>query len=255
MATVQVRDAEGEVVAERDLAAELFDAPVNVPLMHQVVVAALASLRAGTHSTKTRGDVSGGGKKPWRQKGTGRARQGSIRAPQWVGGGVAHGPHPRSYEMRVNKKMRRAALRSALTDAAQSGKLAVVEGLAFDGPRTKDAVALLDRLDVAGNVLVVIAAPDEAIEKSFRNLPTVRVAYPGNLSTYDLLYADRVVFTTEALDALQGRSEETPAERPDETGAAPDEPADDGADATEAGEEPDATQGDDNPEMPEEAGV
>jgi large subunit ribosomal protein L4 len=148
--------------------------------------------------------VRGGGKKPWRQKGTGRARQGSIRAPQWMGGGISHGPSPRSYEMRVNRKMKKGALRSALSDAAQSGKLAVVSGLSFDGPRTKDALGVLDAFGLEGRVLLVIDAPDEAIEKSFRNLPQVKIDYPGNLSTYDLLYADRVLLTTDALAVLSG---------------------------------------------------
>jgi large subunit ribosomal protein L4 len=121
MPKVQVVDAAGKKVAQRELAPEVFEARVSVPLMHQVVVAGMAAIRRGTHSTKTRGDVSGGGRKPWRQKGTGRARQGSIRAPQWSGGGVAHGPHPRDHSMRVNKKMKRGALRSALTDAVTSG--------------------------------------------------------------------------------------------------------------------------------------
>jgi large subunit ribosomal protein L4 len=205
MATVDVRDVKGEVVAQRELPAELFEAPVNVAVMHEVVRAGMAAQRAGTHSTKTRGDVSGGGRKPWRQKGTGRARQGSIRAPQWSGGGVAHGPKPRDHSIRVNKKVKKAALRSALSDAAQTGKLAVVDGLAFDGPRTKDAVALFAALELEGRVLVVVAAPDDAMEKSFRNLPNAKVDYPGNLSTFDLLYADRVLFTTEALDALSGK--------------------------------------------------
>jgi large subunit ribosomal protein L4 len=204
MATVEVRDVQGEVTGTRELPAELFEAPVNTAVMYQVVVAGAALQRAGTHSTKTRGEVSGGGVKPWRQKGTGRARQGSIRAPHWTGGGVAHGPKPRDHAKRVNKKMRRLALRSALTDAAASGKLAAVQGLAFDGPRTKDAVAIMRALDLRGNVLLVLPAPDEAVERSFRNLPEVRVVFPGNLSTFDVLYADRVVFTAEALDALSG---------------------------------------------------
>src|SRR6266513_5687137 len=127
-----VRSGKGKKVSERELPADLFEAPVNVPLMHQVVVAGMAALRRGTHSTKTRAEVRGGGRKPWRQKGTGRARHGSIRSPIWMGGGVAHGPKPRDYSMRVNKKMKRAALRGALTDAAQSGKLAAVEALAFE---------------------------------------------------------------------------------------------------------------------------
>jgi large subunit ribosomal protein L4 len=206
MATVEVRDTEGKVLEQRELPADFFDAPINAPLMHQVVVAGLAAVRAGTHSTKTRAEVAGGGRKPWRQKGTGRARQGSIRAPQWVGGGVAHGPKPRSYEMRVNKKMKRNALRSALSDAVQSDKLAVIRGLAFDGPRTKDARELLDALGLDGHVLLVLAGPDEAVEKSFRNLPNVKIEYPGNISTYDVLYADKLLFTAEALDVLEGGS-------------------------------------------------
>src|SRR6266487_2203116 len=206
MATAPLLDRSGKKVSDRELPAELFEAPVNVPLMHQVVVAGAAAQRAGTHSTKTRGEVSGGGVKPWRQKGTGRARQGSIRSPHWAGGGVAHGPKPRDYAMRVNKKMKRAALRSALADAAASGKLAVVEGLTFDGPRTRDAVGVLRALDLRGRVLVVLSEPDEAVEKSFRNLPEVKIVYPGNLSTYDLLAADRVLFTSASLDLLTGES-------------------------------------------------
>src|SRR5438874_13821033 len=148
MPSVEVRDAQGEVLGQRELPDELFGGPVNVAVMHQVVVAGAAAQRTGTHSTKTRGEVSGGGVKPWRQKGTGRARQGSIRAPHWAGGGVAHGPKPRDYEVRVNKKMRRAALRSALSDALASGKLALVDQLAFEGPKTSDAVSLLRALEL-----------------------------------------------------------------------------------------------------------
>ncbi len=204
MARVEVRDVQGNVLEERELPEDLFGVPVNVAVMHQVVVAGMASQRAGTHSTKTRAEVTGGGKKPWRQKGTGRARQGSIRAPQWMGGGIAHGPKPRSYEMRVNRKMKRVALRSALSDAAQSGKLALVSGLSFEGPRTKDALGVLEAFGLEGAVLIVIAAPDEAVEKSFRNLPQVKIDYPGNLNTYDVLYADRVLLTTEAVAILSG---------------------------------------------------
>jgi large subunit ribosomal protein L4 len=206
MATVDVRDIKGEVVARRELPADMFEAEVRGALMHTVVRAGMAAQRAGTHSAKTRGEVSGGGRKPWRQKGTGRARQGSTRAPQWTGGGAAHGPKPRDHSIRINKKMKKAALRSALSDAAQTGKLAVVQGLAFDAPRTKDAVTLLEALALEGRVLLVVSAPDEALEKSFRNLPDVKIDYPGNLSTFDVLYADRVVFTTEALDVLSGRA-------------------------------------------------
>jgi large subunit ribosomal protein L4 len=218
MATIEVRDVRGEVLAERDLPADLFDAPVNAVIMHQVVVAGMAARRAGTHDTKTRAEVSGGGKKPWRQKGTGRARHGSTRSPIWTGGGVAHGPKPRDHSVRVNKKVRRASLRSALSDALQSGKLAVVDRLMFDAPRTKDAVAVLDALGLEGKVLIVLGRPDDPTEKSFQNLARVKVDYPGNLSTFDVLYADRVLFTSEALNLLSGQEWEwVPAEPDAET--------------------------------------
>ena len=159
MATIDVLDATGKKTGTRELPGTIFEAPVNVSLMHQVVVAGLAGIRAGTHSTKTRGEVSGGGKKPWRQKGTGRARQGSIRSPQWSGGGVAHGPTPHDHDQRINKKMRRGALRSALTDALLSGKLAMVEELAFDEPKTREAIAVLEALDLRGRILVILREP------------------------------------------------------------------------------------------------
>jgi large subunit ribosomal protein L4 len=208
MASVTVVSAEGKKVTDRELSPEVFDAKVSVPLMHQVVLAGAAAVRRGTHATKTRGDVSGGGKKPWRQKGTGRARQGSTRAPQWTGGGVVHGPQPRDHSMRVNKKMKRGALRSALTDTLRSGKLVVVDALAFDGPRTKQAVELLDRLEVGeGKILLVIPRPtqDGAVEKSFRNIRGVRVSYAGALGVYELLAADKVLVTSAALDVLEGK--------------------------------------------------
>ena len=208
MASIDTMDAAGTKTGSRDLPADLFEAPVNVPLMHQVVVASMAGLRAGTHKVKTRGDVRGGGKKPWRQKGTGRARQGSIRAPQWAGGGVAHGPVVRDHDQRINKKMRRGALRSALTDAHAGGKLAVIDALSFEEPKTKRAVEILDALKVEGRILLVLAQPTDtgAVEKSFRNLVHVRVSYAGGLGTYDVLLADRIVVTTDALDALEGVS-------------------------------------------------
>jgi large subunit ribosomal protein L4 len=214
MATIEIRDVAGKASGSRELAPELFEANVNVPLMHQVVLAGLAAIRAGTHATKTRGDVSGGGKKPWRQKGTGRARQGSIRSPQWTGGGVVHGPHPRSHEMRVSKKMRKGAMRSALSDALASGKLAVVDELAFEGPKTKAAVELLSALELTGQVLIVLPEPSStgAVELSFRNLPHTRVRYAGGLGVYDVLYADRVLFTAAALDAIEGKPAEAGTE-------------------------------------------
>ena len=232
MAAIDILDAQGKKSGSRDLAAGVFEAPVSVPLMHQVVIAGLAGLRAGTHSTKTRGEVSGGGRKPWRQKGTGRARQGSIRSPQWVGGGVAHGPQPRDHSMRVNKKMRKGALRSALTDALASGKLAVVSEIAFDEPKTKRAAELLSTLELSGKVLVVLAEPtgDGAAEKSFRNLTDVKVAYAGGLGTYDVLWADRVLLTGDALDALEGKGSAPEAEK----GSAPESEK---GSAPEAGED------------------
>ena len=214
MASLDLQSVAGKAMGKRELPDSWFGAPVNVPLMHQVVVAGAAARRAGTHSTKTRGDVSGGGRKPWRQKGTGRARQGSIRAPQWSGGGVVHGPVPRDHSVRVNKKMRAASLRSALTDASVSGKLALVEDITFDAPSTKDALSLLSALELEGKVLFVLSEPNADTELSFRNLQSVKIAYPGNLSTYDLLYADRILFTASALDRLTGETTVAPDAAP-----------------------------------------
>jgi large subunit ribosomal protein L4 len=221
MPKVQVVDASGKKMGQRELAPEVFEARVSVPLMHQVVVAGMAAIRRGTHATKTRGDVSGGGRKPWRQKGTGRARQGSIRAPQWSGGGVAHGPHPRDHSMRVNKKMKRGALRSALTDALTSGKVSVVDELSFDEPKTRRAAEVIEALELEGAVLLVLPGPssDGIVERSFRNLASVRVAYVPALAVYEVLAADRVLFTQGALDALEGgtqRAEATSDEAPGE---------------------------------------
>ena len=219
MATIDIVDAAGKKSGTRDLPAAIFETPINVPLMHQVVVAAMAGKRAGTHKVKTRGEVRGGGVKPWRQKGTGRARQGSIRAPQWTGGGVVHGPVVRTHDQRINKKMVKGALRSALTDAATSGKLIAIKELTFDEPKTKQAAETLSALECEGRVLLVLDRPtdDGAIEKSFRNLTHVKIAYARGLGTYDVLLADHLVFTADALDALEGSSDggdaSTPAEK------------------------------------------
>jgi large subunit ribosomal protein L4 len=223
MPKVQVVDASGKKVAQRELAPEVFEARVSVPLMHQVVVAGMAAIRRGTHATKTRGDVSGGGRKPWRQKGTGRARQGSIRAPQWSGGGVAHGPHPRDHSMRVNKKMKRGALRSALTDALTSGKVSVVDELSFDEPKTRRAAEVIEALELEGSVLLVLPGPssDGIVERSFRNLASVRVAYVPALAVYEVLAADRVLFTQGALDALEGGTQPAQATLDETPGKAP----------------------------------
>jgi large subunit ribosomal protein L4 len=187
--------------------------------MHQVVVAGMASLRRGTHSVKTRGMVSGGGKKPWRQKGTGRARQGSTRAPQWTGGGVVHGPLPRDHDMRVNKKMKRGGLRSALTDALESGKLVVLDDLDISLPKTKRAVEIITALELEGKLLFVLPSPSEtgAVEKSFRNVRGVRIAYARSLGVYEVIAADKVVLTRQALDTLEGAPAE-PAEATPEAG-------------------------------------
>jgi large subunit ribosomal protein L4 len=223
MPRVQVVDASGKKVAQRELAPEVFEARVSVPLMHQVVVAGMAAVRRGTHATKTRGEVSGGGRKPWRQKGTGRARQGSIRAPQWSGGGVAHGPHPRDHSMRVNKKMKRGALRSALTDALTSGKVSVVDELSFDEPKTRRAAEVIEALELEGAVLLVLPGPssDGIVERSFRNLASVRVAYVPALAVYEVLAADRVLFTQGALDALEGGTQPAEATSDEAPGKAP----------------------------------
>src|SRR6266540_4005495 len=182
-----------------ELPDEIFAAKVNVPLIHQVVVAQQAAARQGTHATKTRGEVRGGGKKPYRQKGTGRARQGSLRAPQYAGGGVVHGPQPRSYVQRTPKKMKAAALRGALSDRLSHGRILVVSGFVDgDVPRTKDAVAVLASAVAPGaKVLVVAHRDDEITWKSLRNVPGVHVLTEDQLNTYDVLASDHVVFTEQ----------------------------------------------------------
>jgi len=186
-----------------DLPAEIFDVQVNVPLIHQVVVAQLAAARQGTHSTKTRGEVRGGGRKPYRQKGTGRARQGSTRAPQFAGGGVVHGPQPRDYAQRTPKKMKAAALRGALSDRARHDRVHVVESLVTgSAPSTKDALALLAGLTDRPNLLVVLDRSDLVSLKSVRNLEGVHVLAADQLNTYDVLCSDDVVFTKAALEAF-----------------------------------------------------
>jgi len=194
--------------AEKNLPAEIFDVQVNVPLIHQVVVAQLAAARQGTHSTKTRGEVRGGGRKPYRQKGTGRARQGSTRAPQFAGGGTVHGPQPRDYAQRTPKKMKAAALRGALSDRARHGRIHVVDSLVTaDVPSAKDALALLSGLTERKNLLVVLTRDDEVSFKSVRNLADVHVLVADQLNTYDVLCADDVVFTQAALDAFVAGSD------------------------------------------------
>ena len=207
MAKVDVLNAGGKKAGSVDLPDEVFGVQVNVPVMHRVVRAQLAAARAGTHSTKTRSEVRGGGAKPWRQKGTGRARQGSRRAPQWTGGGVVFGPTPRDHSLRVNKKEKVLALRSALTDRRAGGNLVVVDGLDFDAPKTARAVELLDTLGLADRkLLFVVDGLEEAAIKSFRNLPAVHLITFDQLNTYDVLASDAVAFTRDSLDAFLGRS-------------------------------------------------
>ncbi|WP_042387008.1 50S ribosomal protein L4 [Streptacidiphilus melanogenes] len=201
MSTINVLSPAGETVGTVELPAEIFDAKVSVPLMHQVVVAQLAAARQGTHKAKSRGEVRGGGKKPYRQKGTGRARQGSTRAPQFAGGGVVHGPVPRDYSQRTPKKMKAAALRGALTDRARNARIHVVTGVtATEAPSTKAARTLLGKISERKNVLLVVERDDELSLLSARNLPTVHILDAGQLNTYDVLVSDDVVFTQAAFE-------------------------------------------------------
>ncbi|MCB0952447.1 MAG: 50S ribosomal protein L4 [Microthrixaceae bacterium] len=210
MPTVTLHAASGSSAGTVDLAEEFFGIEPNVAVMHQVVTAQLAARRSGTQSTKTRREVAGGGAKPFRQKGTGNARQGSISAPHYRGGGVALGPKPRSYAQRTPKKMKTLALRSALSDRAADDKVVVVESYGFDTPSTKGAVKLLADLGVQGKALVVVRPDDEATQRSFRNLPEVHLVSPGELNPYDVLVSDFVVFARDTL----------PGTRPEEVEAA-----------------------------------
>jgi large subunit ribosomal protein L4 len=182
----------------------VFGIEPNVAVMHQVVTAQLAAARAGTADSKTRGEVRGGGKKPWRQKGLGRARQGSIRAPHFRGGGAVFGPHPRDYTQRTPKKMKRLALRSALSDRASESQVKVVEAFDWAEPKTKQAVALLAGMEASGKVLVVLGPGDDTAARSFSNLPQVMLTAPGRLATYDVLWADTLVFTRETVGLAGG---------------------------------------------------
>ena len=206
--SVDIVDSKGDKTGSVELPPEVFDVEPNIPLMHQVVVAQLAAARQGTHATRTRGTVRGGGRKPYRQKGTGRARQGSIRAPQFTGGGVVHGPQPRDYTQRTPKKMKAAALRSALSDRARNGRVHVItEFLVADRPSTKQALAGLRNL-TDRKALVVVNREDVLSILSLRNLPDVHVTWADQLNTYDVLNNDDVIFTADALDRFLGRGEE-----------------------------------------------
>ena len=203
MTSVELKNASGKASGTVELPADIFDVQANVPLLHQVVVAQLAAARQGTHDVKRRGEVSGSGKKPFKQKGTGRARQGSIRAPQYRGGGVVHGPQPRDYSERTPKKMKAAALRGALSDRARNGKVHVVSALVEgDTPSTKNALAALSNITDSTNVLIVVDRTDFTAWKSLRNVPSVHLIAVDQLNTYDVLVSDDVIFTKAALDAF-----------------------------------------------------
>jgi len=203
MTSVDIKTPAGASAGTVDLPAEIFDVQVNIPLIHQVVVAQLAASRQGTADTKNRGEVRGGGKKPYKQKGTGRARQGSIRAPQFTGGGVVHGPSPRNYEQRTPKKMKAAALRGALSDRAREGRIHVLsEVVTGDTPSTKAAVATMASLGVTGRVLAVLDGGEAVDWLSLRNLPDVHIVGWDQLSAYDVLVSDQIVFSKFAFEAF-----------------------------------------------------
>ncbi len=202
MPTVKLVSFQGEQVSDLQLSDSVFAAPIHVPAMHQVVVAQLANLRQGTHSCKGRGDVSGGGRKPWRQKHTGRARHGSTRSPIWVGGGVAHGPQPRDYRQKVNKKVRRLAMRSALSLKVRDNLLTVVDKFNLETPSTKEMLGFIDKIGVK-KPLIVLHEPNEAISKSVRNIPGARAINVGNINVYDLLNYQSLVLTPEAIARIE----------------------------------------------------
>ena len=199
MASIAVKNSSGKAAGNVDVADELFAVEPNVPVMHQVVTAQLAGRRAGTQSTKTRAEVSGTGKKPFNQKGTGGARQGSTRAPHFKGGGIAHGPKPRSYTQRTPRKMIRLALASALSDRNSSGHVVVIDSWGLTTPSTKDALKALTALGVEGRVMVVVSPSEEVAIKSFRNVPEVQLTLVGELNAYDVLCNDWLVFTQASL--------------------------------------------------------
>lgn len=203
MTTIDIKDASGKKAGTADLADSVFGIEPNVPVMHQVVRSQRAAWRQGTHDTRTRGEVRGGGKKPWRQKGTGRARQGTIRAPQWAGGGVVFGPHPRSYAFRVNNKEIKLAMRSALSAKLADNELFVVEAFNFEKPSTKMAVAAMKALGLEGRVTLVVSDDDIDTYLSFRNIPKVNILPVGAANTYELIDNKALVFTADALKRIE----------------------------------------------------
>ena len=223
MTAVDVRKADGSTGESVELPAEIFEANTNIPLIHQVVTGQLAAARAGTAKVKTRAEVAGGGRKPYKQKGTGRARQGSIRAPQFAGGGVVHGPVPRDYSQRTPKKMKRAALRGVLSDRAREGRISVVSALVEgDTPSTKAALGVLGDWLADGRILVVLARSEESAWRSLRNVGAVQLVAADQLNAYDAVVSDRVVFTEQALADFVGRGS-TAAESGEQTTGTEDE--------------------------------
>jgi large subunit ribosomal protein L4 len=238
--TAELYSADGKAQGTIELNPDIFGVEPNGPVMHQVVTAQLAAARAGTHSTKTRSEVRGGGRKPWRQKGLGRARHGSIRSPQWVGGGVAHGPKPRDYSQRTPKKMKRLALRSALSARAADGQIKVVETFdVWESPKTKNAIALLEAMDVTGKVLLIAEDTERVAIKSFRNLGHVIASNLGQANTYDVLWADTVIMSRGTLglgqSAPRGTAEHAAGMAADAAGSAAEAATD--ADADVAAED------------------
>jgi len=221
MPSVDVRTTTGETVGSIELDESLFGITPHVPVLHQVVTAQLAAARRGTQSTKTRAEVSGGGAKPFRQKGTGRARQGSTRAPHWQGGGIALGPKPRSYKQRTPKKMIRLALASALSDRASDGHVVVLDSWGFAAAKTKEATTALSALGLEGKLMIVVAADDETTIKSFRNLPEVQLVTVNQLNAYDVLCNDWVVFTRSVLPGVATATAPVAVEAPVEAAAEP----------------------------------
>jgi large subunit ribosomal protein L4 len=193
----------GEVIGDFELSGDIFEAPIHVPAMHQVVVAHLANMRVGTHNTKDRGDVRGGGRKPWRQKHTGRARAGSNRSPVWVGGGVAHGPHPRDYHQKVNRKVRRMALKSALSLKVHENNMVVVDKFKLDAPKTKDMISFLSRLDGANKPLFILHESSGPVIKSASNIPGALVLHVDSINVYDILNHVKLIVTPEAVRKLE----------------------------------------------------
>jgi large subunit ribosomal protein L4 len=202
MIEVPVRSAAGEVLRQLQLDERVWGLVPNTAVLHQAVVAQLANQRKGTHSTKTRGEVAGGGRKPWRQKGTGRARQGSTRAPHWRGGGIVFGPRPRSYHKDLPRKMRRLALRSALSAKVQDGELIVVEALSLPAPKTREMAATLDKLGASGSALIVLGGPDEQVKRAAANLPKVRTVAPGSTNLLDVLNHRWLLMTVDAIETI-----------------------------------------------------